>query len=136
MADIHKSMYDRIFDLLKTDISLSPDPVPEENIRPEDDPTQLEDGPAITYSVVLAVDLKARRATGSANVRVSSADGKVEALSLMDKVRTRLTARLLTGDASQVRVHLFKERESSATDQGLDPTNRWSVATVFDLKAV
>ncbi len=117
-------------------ITLSPSPVPANNLRPGEDPSEPEPGNMIFYNLSgTKWDSKSKRGTGILSVSVAAVGNNITAGEIMDIIREVLTARALTNAAAGVTVHMIKESEDY-TDVGTTASDRWLAATSFDWKLI
>lgn len=129
-------IYDAIKAVLVGAAELPASLVPENNIRPGEDPSEPEAGNMIFYSLTgTRWDRKRRRGEGVLSVSVASVGNNVKSGEIMDIIRGLLTPKALTDASSDLRVHMMKESEDYS-DTGTTTSDRWLAATSFDWKLV
>lgn len=110
-----------------------PDKVPEENIRPTDDPLEPVPGMSLVYSITASKrDLKSGKIEGTMQVTTGSSLSKIHAHEIMDLARFVLVPRKITGNG--ILVMLFSEA-AQAQDAGV-VVGSWRVTTAFSFKLV
>jgi len=135
------SAWEKLYDSMFTALTGYPglvgsnpgDLVPEENVRPTDDPLEPVSGESIVYSISSSrEDLKARRFEAVVAVVAGSALSKLRAHEIMSEVRRALLPTAMRSDGLLVKQ--FRE-QATATDAG-KVGESWRVVTAFDVKFV
>lgn len=129
-------LYEALTTVFTGAISLSPSPVPKNNLRPGEDPSEPEAGNMIFYNLSsTGWNKRSRRGTGVLSVSVAAVGNNITAGAIMDIIREVLTARALTNAGAGVTVHMMNESEDY-TDVGTTASDRWLAATSFNWKLV
>lgn len=135
MGQEFTDFYDHVFKALKTDADVIA-AVPEENIRPINDPTQPEEGNVITYNWSSGnFNDQQKKGVGTFSVIASVPENATKATELLEKVRAALTAKLLTKADNKVRVSKFVQNDALSDDEKTE-TGRFQASVTYDVRFV